>query len=497
MSVLSIPKLQSEYVPREAQVGLLRRIVNYIRLSGPIFQTIYEWTGIPGIGKTVLVGMLCGACAEMGVPYARIDFNARYNPDVHKYAGDPILVIKELSEHLNRRGSTELEEAIREYESLPADNGYHRDLASDEVVRAFRRYVRELLERDPVVFLFDTTDKAPPVVLAWLEEHVVSFLSQTGRCIFVFAGRAPLHWHRFEVRRRVRSERLTAFEPELVEKQFKLDRKHPQLVVLSERAYRLTSGHPMGSAVVLRYLGELADQGECVNEETFPRYEPKLLDGLVREVIDGYVFRDVKPALANACRAMALLRQFDVILLRRILSEFVPDFREYPRDAFGGLLALLNATHLIDWDDVRKGYNVDSTLRRILSRYMRQSNPERYVGINKAALEVYQNWIERVTDNLSVYIIEEFYHYTCIAQVTRPQADWQTGLAERLQAYLDAYYTEGDPELQISALERLDKGLERDEELREPELIGEKGVNDLRQVIAEHVERLRQRVPTP
>jgi len=490
----SLPVLEQEqYVDREDQVGLLRRAINYIRLSGPVFQTIYEWTGIPGIGKTVLVELLRDLCVEIGVPYAHIDFDPDHNPTASRYATEPVLLIKGLFAQLGRQKAVELEQAVAYYQQLPSGDTYQRDMALDEVVRAFRRYVHQLLEKDPVVFLFDSTDQASPIVLVWLEEYIVSLLSQNGRCLFVFVGRTPLHWRRFEVRRRVRTDKLMAFEPRLVRQQFEKDRKHPKLIVLSERVHRMTNGHPMGNAVVLRRLGELADAGKEINEETFSTYEPELLDDLVHEVINGYVFQGVREELANACRAVALLRQFDVILLRRVLSEHVPDFKEYPRDAYGGLLGLLHTTHLVEWNDARKGYEIDPTLRRILGRHTRERNPKLYVQINQAALEVYRDWIERVEDNRSVYIIEELYHQACLGRTINSRADLRIKLAEQLRAHLNNHYTQGDPELLASALERLDKGLERDEELWQDDVIGGGGVAYLREIIAAHKKQVEQR----
>lgn len=489
----ALPSFERKYVNREEEINLLKRTINYIRLSGPVFQTIYEWTGIPGIGKTVLIELLYDLCTRMGVPYAHLDFDPECNPHAQQYDTEPILIIKELFVQLGKEKSVELEEAFTQYRQLPAEATHQREQALDEAVLAFRRYIYQLLEKDPVVFLFDTTDKALPAVLSWLEEKLIAFLSQNGRCLFVFAGRTPLHWRRFEVRRRVRTGKLTAFEVRFVREQFEQERKHPKLIRLSERVHHLTDGHPMSSALILNRLSQMADEGKEVDEETYATYEPELLDDLVREVIDGYIFKDVKPALANACRAIALLRQFDVILLRRVLSEYVPDFKDYPKDAYGSLLGLLHVTHLVEWNDVRKGYEIDPVLRRILGRYMREKNPSLYIKINQTAREVYQDWIGKVEDNRSVYIIEELYHQASLEQVKPPQGRWQEKLIERLQEHLRNHYTGRDPELLLSALERLDKGLERDNELQE--LIGEETMAALLETIAAHKAELKQKLP--
>jgi hypothetical protein len=154
-----------------------------------------------------------------------------------------------------------------------------------------------------------------------------------------------------------------------------------------------------------------------------------------------------------------LVRQFDLILLRRLLSEFVDAFADYPRNAYGGLLSTLNATHLIEWDDRRKGYTVDPTLRRILGEHVRIQNPECYGSVNRAALEVYRDWIDRVADYRSVYIVEALYHEACLARAG-VTGDFDS-LLRSLDRYL-AYYPEDDPDLMNSMLNRLSKELESD-----------------------------------
>jgi hypothetical protein len=234
----------------------------------------------------------------------------------------------------------------------------------------------------------------------------------------------------------------------------------------------------------------MLDQGEKIDHQTFPIYEPGLLDDLVHKAIDEYVFRDVDQELVNACRVLALLRQFDVILLRRVLSRFVSDFKDYPRAAYGGLLGLLHTTQVIEWDDGRKGYNVAMPLRQILSQHMRQHNPRQYIAINQAALEVYHDWIKRVSENRSVYIIEAVYHQAVINRVSAPQATEPADIVQQFRAYLERCYTlenyADDRDLLDGALDRLEQELKRDDELISLLEGLEIPVETLHQIIADH-----------
>jgi hypothetical protein len=199
-------------------------------------------------------------------------------------------------------------------------------------------------------------------------------------------------------------------------------------------------------------LKDLVTEGESLDLKTFKGHEPDLLDYLVDQVMEGYVFRGIDARYQEACYVLALVRQFDVIMLRRLLSKFVPAFEGFPRNAYGGLLGKLNSTYLIEWDDTRKRYSVDPTLRRILSQFVRLRNPDLYVAVNREALDVYRSWIDRVADYRSIYIVEALYHEACLACV-KETCDF-TNLLKSFEQYLEQYSDE-DPELAGSMLQRL------------------------------------------
>lgn len=484
------------YVNREPQIRLLREALKHIRTVGGIFQTIFEFTGIPTIGKTVLVGLLCGVCEDEDVPYAHVDFDPERNDHAWDYLDSPASLLMDMALQLHIANQPAIHDAAQNCDKLVTASEEKRREALQALARVFRQEVNALLQKGPLAFFFDTTDKAHPAVLAFLEEEVVSLLTQKGRCLFVFAGRAALHWRRFEVRRRVYTERLEAFDPESVEDQLKHS-MWSDLAGLTSQVYHLTGGLPLGNFVVSRRLDKWAAEGRALDVQAFPGYEPDLMDALIKEVMNKYIFKDVSRDLVEACYVLALVRQFDLILLRRLLSEFVREFQDYPRNAYGGLLSVLNATYLITWDDTRKGYSVDGTLRRILGRHTRLQNPGRFIDVNRAALEVYQDWIARVAEYRSIYVVEALYHEACVALVER-EGDF-SGLQESLDRYL-GYYQDDDPDILDSMIDRLEKELEsdlaRDRLGGLGEILPEAVIQDLQKRIAARHEELKHRLAT-
>ena len=143
---------------------------------------------------------------------------------------------------------------------------------------------------------------------------------------------------------------------------------------------KLTGGHPFADTIVLRYLNYMAKEGEKPSKEHFDKIEENLLDELVLNFVDTFAFKNLSGEIKKACRMMSLVRQFDVIMLREILSQSLPDdFGRYGRSEFGGLLSRLRSTPLVLWDDRRKGYTIDPTLRHIISEHIYRHNPALFV----------------------------------------------------------------------------------------------------------------------
>jgi hypothetical protein len=460
-------------VNRSEQVEELGSAIHRIRLLGSIFQTVLEWYGSPGIGKTTLVEMLGEECVRQGVPYALVDFNPGRNPEADRHQADRTVLVNEMMQALEGTAApaaadpAPVYQAITNYRSTPGgDEDERRQLALYHVTRAFVAYANCLMQGDPIVLLFDETERAAPDVAAWLEEWIISPLAQWGRCLIVWSGRRPQRWKRFETRRRLASRELDVFDKQTTAELFQKNSRYPDRTrSLSEQVRRVTRGHPFANMVALRQLDTLIEAGEAPDVGRFPDYERDLLDGLVQNFVDAYAFKDVPMELADACRMLALLRQFDVILLREMLTHFVPSFAHYQGAEFGELLTRLRETQLVIWDDKRKGYALDPTLRSVLTEHIWRHQPRLFADVNHLALEVYRDWIQRAGDNRGVYIVEELYHQACLNRVPDQLAPAEyRELGNVLEEQLREY-PQPDLALRASALERLEHELEGDLEL--------------------------------
>lgn len=447
-------------VNREEQIDDFLLALNRIETLGSIFQTVYEWHGGPGIGKSTLLKMLMGLCDERKVPYTFINFDPKHNATARGYSENISTLVLDLVDAFPKGLTGDVYKAIHQYE--PADNENKRELQLGEIARAFQHFVNEHVKETPIVLFFDETEKADQDnVVPWLEEWIVNPLAQNGRCLFVWAGRRPQRFKRFEVRRRVRTQELPLFDERGTKVLFEKNSAYP-LSDLAIPVRTLTGGHPFADTIVLRYLDAQAQKGRQPEQARFDEIRLALLNELSQSFVYEFAFNGLDRDVIQACEVMSLVRQFDIIMLREILSVAKPKvFGKYGRNEFGGLLSRLRSTQLVLWDDRRKGYALDPTLRRIMDEHICHGQPELYAEVNRTSIDVYKDWIRRAGDNRGIYIVEMLYQQACLNQIPEIKKKNLVKLLE--EEILD--YKQDDPELRASALNRLYHELESDLDL--------------------------------
>ncbi len=466
-------------VNRENEKEEFTSALGRVRVLGSIFQTLYEWYGGPGIGKSTLLNLLMDECENISIPYSSINFSAIKNPSKPSYHKDMTLLIEDLLDGIADERDSNVRNAIELYRKEIEKKDEYALIR--KVSQKFVRLVGQIIEKTPVVFFFDETEQANQDVVNWLEEWIINPLVQDGRCLIVWAGRRPQRWKRFEVRRRARVQELGVFDKAGTEKLFERNSEYA-LTDFASPVRRITGGHPYADSIVLQRLNRMAREGKKLKKDQFNKIEDSILDELVQVFIDSFVFSDLSPEVANACRAISLVRQFDVIMLRKILTKALPDtFGKYGRNEFGDLLSQLRATQLIYWDDRRKGYALDPILRHIIGEYICRRNSSLYIDVNDVAIDVYQDWINRAGDNRGVYIVEELYHVACLNQLSRKNLSRdKISLAKRLKDRIKEYH-QNDVDLRAAALNRLYHELEDDHDLLG--LIGENSTSKLLKIV--------------
>ncbi len=434
-------------VNRIEQINEFKKQLDSIRSGNRFSNTIFEWYGIPGVGKTaraqISISELCG---NMGIQFACIDFNTEINENANRYFYDNSLLIADI-----------LKRICQSKKSL----GY--------TVDTILHYVRNLSASNPVVIHFDTTEEIKPTFFIWLEKNIISPLCLTGKCLIIWTGRYPQQWKRFEVRQRVVSGRLSSFSREATIR---------QVGQTDIDIYQVTFGHPMGNEQLSKIITDLKRKKESFGEID-------MINAVNNSIIDKYVMENIPSEINSAFRVMSIVRQFDVNMLRRILSQFVEHFVK--TDNFLKVIRQFNETSLIEWHSVRrKGYIIDATIRQILAKHLQLNQQEKYLAINELAAIIYEEWLSKVSENRSIYVVERLYHLANIANSRKKdQSQIAAKLQNELKGYLQKYYNKDESNVAFSAANRLYQELEEDKDIEK--IIGEQGFAELKKAVTSTV----------
>lgn len=481
------PPSPEQLVNRGIEIEKFDSVLDRISRQGPVPSNLFEWYGSPGIGKSMLVTLLAQECDKKSVPWLSINFK-RGRKDKKAYLLDPIILIEDMLDDLAKKvnlGDHALLEQIKKYRAvrLPEDGAviayynmdqderlYHRPDWLDElrnVVIAFIRLINHLGGEvgsgnvHPFVLFFDETEYAEIELVDWIEEWIVNPVTQMKHCVVVWTARRPWRWKRPEIRRRLTSEALALFSPDVVKEQIASESAAPDLAEqLFKNVHIITGGHPFASNVVIRQMNTLAEQGRTITSETFSEFEPQFLREIFGQFIEHYAFKGLKTIeLKTACEFMALVRLFDTTMLREVLKACAgAPFDTWEQEDFGDLLMQLKKTQLLVWE---KGYALDPGLRHIIQKYYMALNRETYILANRAALGVFEDWLTRPVDNRGLFVVEELYHCAALRQVGEP-VDLTAVLEKRLQEYPTWIK---DSQALDNALERLEGEIGNDQEL--------------------------------
>ncbi|QTA83763.1 p-loop domain-containing protein [Desulfonema limicola] len=455
-------------VNRVDQIDDVEKRLADIGSGKKVFDVIIEWFGIPGIGKTTLTqDLIVKLCKEKSVVFACIDFDSEFNKNADSYSKDTVFLLEDIVEKFDRQDKADFTSALYKYRDSPNEN--LKKKRKLKVINEYVNYVKMLSKDKPIVIIFDTTEKIAPDLFAWMEKEIISPLSLTGKCIFILTGRFPLRWRQFEVRRRVISNKLEPLDQEFTNR---------QVGETKSNIYQFTFGHPLTNKTLSKKAADFKEKNQT--------FDKKDMINIMDNVLESYVMKDITDTkLKDACRVLAIVRQFDVIIMRHLLTQFEKEhFQE--TEGFLEISGQLSETFLIEWNSKLKGYALDETVRHMLSLNMQFNDIQRYKEINKSAADIYKEWIEKVSENRSIYILERFYHLTNIAKIEdKNGSEIGAELEKELQGFLTQYYQKNKPEFDYAATIRLYEELLSDHELEK--LVGEGNFAKLKEIVNNHL----------
>jgi hypothetical protein len=286
----------------------------------------------------------------------------------------------------------------------------------------------------------------------WLEQHLVERLAMTDRVLFIFTSRGELRrWRRFQVRRRVDSRRLLAFDAGTAGKVVRAD------PAMSEALYKHAFGHPL----VTEYLGTvLENRGvRLQEEESVERFiEPPLTHSILREVVDE-ILKPV-PEVAELTKHTSVLRWVSVEPFRSLAEDLGLAESNRGDVYYLDRIGRLQGHHLLYWSSDKKSYEFDPVLRSLLMHFLELDNPTRFSEAHLAAFDFHRGHLSDYPQYLARYIPELAYH-----RASLDRCEPLKPLPLTLQAWWTQFLSEKPPQ-NLESWAELVETLEQDKELQ-------------------------------
>ena len=291
----------------------------------------------------------------------------------------------------------------------------------EEIASKLVAELNQLAENKRVVIMLDTTEVIQDDMdfWSWMENNLVSPLAVYEKVLLIFAGRVPVPWRRYEVRRTVKTVKLAPLEYHKQTTSDALPASHsvvesgtpahdlvheavananPQLTAeqceaIIQLTIDYTFGHPALSLAVGKYLAIY-----WLPEKGSQQAQVRMAEEVIKPFIDQVFFKTVDELWRKILWWISPLVDFGPIFLRYYLSQVLAAEVEGKTDSFFAAgLTNLRIKHAVIWKRV-ENEQFHGTIGRIVSRCFQVVSPSDF---NKACNAAYQTCLRLVNEFLS------------------------------------------------------------------------------------------------
>jgi len=425
------PEPNRPFVNRVSELNLIQTKVNTALRGDPVHLAITCFWGPFGMGKSWLMRELerryqFSGLREAGgskpTVTARLDLNQKASPTLwegHELIKENLIrqLWKQIADQINV-ASPNLEQASPE-EWTSEFIAQATTWSSDYIILIMLDTVDDLIKNNESSFF-------------WLEQSLIERLILTGKVLLVFTSRGELRtWKRFQVRQRVETHRLTAFDAETAGKEINSN---------SQDTSQLIFEHAFGHPLVTDYVSRLLQNDEHTTLITGSNSE-NIDIAAVREVLQAVVteiFNPLEEPIAKVAKYISILRWVSAESLRSLIEKL--DASQLGRGDvyFLDQIASLQSNHLLYWNSSQKNYELDTVLRHIITHFLEIDDLHLFGLANSYAFTFHLEHLEKYPQYLARYIPELVFHRALLKRCTlldsQPitfQKWWETFLATK------------------------------------------------------------------
>ena len=411
------------FVNREHELQLIDESFDALRDKKRLLQTpIIEFQGVGGIGKTSLLKQVEQRCQDIQLPFIWIDMS---------------------------QGAASITREIIKQAKKYAPND--KTASEHSAVQA----TRVLLEKGPVVMLFDSLDTANQDQLS-LIEHLLKDLVEHDKLFVVLASKKALL---FQQERSV-ARKLTALPLQSLDRKncdlYCENQDHPIEPEVRNLIFEWTRGYPLAMNVMT----------QAVTSGHDPRTEKgkkAVLELLTERIIRQEVLAKVPPGEQARYRAMlqllAVPRRFNLPIMQDLIETFLPEQKRESSLAYFSLhKEISDAAAVLSWKMARSGFSVDEPIRNIFLLLLKNEQPERYFSIHSYLAQMNLRLARELSGSDRVRYVRECLYHTA-SNTSSP--DLEELLAQALQVIFQ------DHQEPIELFQQFSEEFSQDEELKE------------------------------
>ncbi|MBN1878201.1 MAG: ATP-binding protein [Anaerolineae bacterium] len=290
--------------------------------------------------------------------------------------------------------------------------------SNEEQAESIVVQLNELAAQTPVYLMFDTTETLQDDVefWDWVHLYITEPLVIERNVRQIYAGRVPVPWRRFELRRAVRLLPLGTITPvgasrRLVEQA--LLQGNP---ALKERGdfqaaidvvLEFSFGHPLLSEKLAAYVAS-----HWPPDQPLAQFKKTLCEQEVKKFINEFLFKGVEEQWIRILWWASVLDWFDPTILQEYLKHVMPELGEKPDYYFIQEVAKLRTYNRVIWQESR-GDRLHGLIQDIVRQCFKSVDRDGYRSACLAAAETFESiaeefsaedsYAQQFTDEAAIY----------------------------------------------------------------------------------------------
>lgn len=425
------------FVDRTTELRIVEQQVREVQENNSTAQTVINFWGVKGIGKTWLLHHLQrryhrgNRLAESMRPTFALLYALPNDCD-----GDVLL------EQIARACADQIDQQLT-YELRDDHRALLRRIKETGNIAMMIELLLMLSHEFVPLLLFDSQGPRENTNWSGVEQHVIEPLVSTGRILVVVAGRRQVpRWKRFEVRRRALgpdTSQISPFDKQAVREQIGQNQFpiHP----LVDKLFPYTVGNPHLVDTLARHIVQWSRVPEAT--EVNPAWFVEPHEGLLQvlRTSEDQMLENIPADLRPVFEALAPLRFFRLEALRAILIAHEQPTERRSDGYYLNLLRAIEQTEVVWWERARRAYVTSEIIRKLMNRRQRLEEPTTYARQHQQAVDMYWEWVEACPEACEDFVLEIWFHLTCLMEMDDDRARLRNqahAVLQRVGPHLDS-----------------------------------------------------------